>query len=141
VGGRRHDPAAGPRQGCAVTLLLVIVGAAVGAPLRYLTDRAIQQRHDSDFPWGTLTVNVAGSLVLGLMTGAVAAGVSPEPLVPLVGAGLCGALTTWSAFSYETLRLAQEELTAQAAANVALSLGAGVAAAFLGALAGTAIWS
>ncbi|MYX47034.1 fluoride efflux transporter CrcB, partial [Streptomyces sp. SID89] len=54
--------------------LLVIAGAAVGAPLRYLTDRTVQSRHDTVFPWGTFTVNVAGSLVLGLVTGAVAAG-------------------------------------------------------------------
>lgn len=54
--------------------LLVIAGAMVGAPLRYLTDRAVQTRHDSVFPWGTFTVNVCGSLVLGLLTGAVAAG-------------------------------------------------------------------
>ncbi|WP_206437606.1 fluoride efflux transporter FluC, partial [Candidatus Protofrankia datiscae] len=54
--------------------LLVIVGAAVGAPLRYLTDRAVQARHDTAFPWGTFTVNVAASAVLGLVSGAVLAG-------------------------------------------------------------------
>ncbi len=52
-----------------MTVLLVALGAAVGAPLRYLTDRTIQARHDSVFPWGTLTVNVAGSVVLGFITG------------------------------------------------------------------------
>ena len=52
-------------------LLMVCLGAAVGAPARYLTDRAIQSRHDSVFPWGTFTVNVVGfHLVLdgGLLT-------------------------------------------------------------------------
>lgn len=58
--------------------LLVIVGAAVGAPLRYLTDRAVQSRHDSVFPWGTFVVNVSGSLILGLLTGAVAAAPPPR---------------------------------------------------------------
>ena len=52
-----------------MTWLLVAIGAAVGAPLRYLTDRAVQARHDSRFPWGTLTVNVAGSFLLGLVIG------------------------------------------------------------------------
>lgn len=59
--------------------LLVIIGAAVGAPLRYLTDRAVQSRHDTVFPWGTFTVNVSGCLVLGLLTGAVA--VAPRPRI------------------------------------------------------------
>ena len=48
-----------------MTLLLVLAGAAVGAPLRYLTDLLVQSWHDSVFPWGTLAVNVVGSLVLG----------------------------------------------------------------------------
>ena len=56
-----------------MTLLLVALGAVVGAPLRYLTDRFIQARHDTTFPWGTLTVNVAGSLIMGFLTGAAAA--------------------------------------------------------------------
>jgi fluoride exporter len=47
--------------------LLVIVGAAVGAPLRYATDRIVQSRHDTGFPWGTFTVNVVGSFVLGVV--------------------------------------------------------------------------
>ncbi len=49
--------------------LLVVAGGMVGAPLRYLTDRAVQARHDSVLPWGTFMVNVVGCLVLGLLTG------------------------------------------------------------------------
>ncbi|MGZ4607644.1 MAG: fluoride efflux transporter FluC, partial [Blastococcus sp.] len=52
-----------------MTWLLVAAGAAVGAPARYLTDRLVQARHDSVFPWGTLTVNVVGCLVLGALVG------------------------------------------------------------------------
>ena len=66
-------------------LILVILGAAVGAPLRYLTDRAVQARHDTVFPWGTFAVNVFGSLILGLITGAVVAGAAPNSLQLLVG--------------------------------------------------------
>ena len=87
--------------------LLVIVGAMVGAPLRYLTDRAVQLRHDTVFPWGTLVVNVTGCLVLGLLTGAASAGHASAHLQLLIGTGLCGALTTYSTFSYETLRLTE----------------------------------
>ncbi|MGA5362463.1 fluoride efflux transporter CrcB [Streptomyces purpurascens] len=107
--------------------LLVIGGAIVGAPLRYLTDRAVQSRHDSVFPWGTFTVNVTGCLVLGLLTGAA------SHLQLLLGTGLCGALTTYSTFSYETLRLAETGARLQAAVNVAASVAAGLGAAFVGA--------
>ncbi|SMD26490.1 fluoride efflux transporter FluC [Kibdelosporangium aridum] len=53
-----------------MTAVLVFLGAMIGAPLRYLTDRAVQTRHDSLFPWGTFSVNVAGCLVLGGLAGA-----------------------------------------------------------------------
>ncbi|MFI1607635.1 fluoride efflux transporter CrcB [Streptomyces griseofuscus] len=88
--------------------LLVIIGAMVGDPLRYLTDRAVQQRHDTVFPWGTFTVNVVGCLILALLSGAVAAGAASSHVQLLLGTGLCGALTTYSTFSYETLRLAED---------------------------------
>lgn len=111
-----------------MSLILVMVGAAVGAPLRYLTDRAVQSRHDTTFPWGTFVVNVVGSFVLGLATGRL-----PSDLQLLVGTGFCGALTTYSTFSYETLRLAEDGSLLLAVANVAASVAAGLAAAFLGA--------
>jgi CrcB protein len=113
-----------------MTFLLVALGAAVGAPLRYLTDRAVQARHDSVFPWGTLTVNVAGSFVLGLLTGLpVSSSVSA-----LLGTGFCGALTTYSTFSYETLRLARTGARFYAVLNVIASIVAGVGAASVGLL-------
>ncbi|MEV8534901.1 fluoride efflux transporter CrcB [Streptomyces sp. NPDC051211] len=112
--------------------LLVILGGAVGAPLRYLTDRAVQVRHDSVFPWGTFTVNAAGCLVLGALTGAVLAGGAGSRLGLLLGTGLCGALTTYSTFSYETLRLAERGAGFLAAANVAASVLVGLGAVHLG---------
>ena len=70
VAGRRPD---GRRlEGDAVTVVLVLVGGAVGAPLRYLTDLFVQARHDSVLPWGTLTVNVLGLAGPGRLAGAVA---------------------------------------------------------------------
>ncbi|MEW2440960.1 fluoride efflux transporter FluC [Micromonospora marina] len=111
-----------------MTVLLIALGAAIGAPLRYLTDRAVQSRHAAPFPWGTLTVNVAGSLLLG---GLLAAPVGPG-VTALVGTGFCGALTTWSTLSYETLRLARTGERRVAYANMALSVVAGLGAAFLG---------
>ncbi|MEU9739240.1 fluoride efflux transporter CrcB [Micromonospora chersina] len=111
-----------------MTVLLIALGAALGAPLRYLTDRAVQARHDSPFPWGTLTVNVAGSLLLG----AVAAAPASPAVTALVGTGFCGALTTWSTLSYETLRLHREGARGHALASALGSIAAGLAAATVG---------
>ncbi|MFE1175581.1 fluoride efflux transporter CrcB [Streptomyces sp. NPDC058773] len=120
--------------------LLVVAGALVGAPLRFLTDRYVQSRHDTVFPWGTFTVNAAGSLILGLLTGAVAAGAAGSHLQLLLGTGLCGALTTYSTFSYETLRLAADGARGAAAVNVLGSIAAGLAAAFAGAALARVLW-
>ncbi|MEZ3179648.1 fluoride efflux transporter CrcB [Streptomyces pimonensis] len=120
--------------------LYVMLGGMVGAPLRYLTDRAVQSRHDSVFPWGTFTVNVTGSLALGLLTGAAAAGAADSRLQLLLGTGLCGALTTYSTFSYETLRLAEAGARGYAALNVVASVAAGLGAAFAGAGLAHAVW-
>ncbi|MFJ8626517.1 fluoride efflux transporter CrcB [Kitasatospora sp. NPDC093550] len=120
--------------------LLVVAGAVVGAPLRYLTDRAVQSRHDSVFPWGTFTVNVVGCLILGTVTGAVAAGAASSRLQLLLGTGLCGALTTYSTFSYETLRLAETGAGRYAVANAAGSVAAGLAAVYAGAELASALW-
>jgi CrcB protein len=124
-----------------VSLVLVIAGAAIGAPLRYLGDRAIQSRHDTVFPWGTFTVNVLGSLILGVITGAVAAGDASPQVQLAVGTGFCGALTTYSTFSYETLRLLEDDARLFAAANVVASIVAGLGSAFLGVVISQAIWS
>jgi CrcB protein len=112
----------------------------VGAPLRYLTDRAVQSRHDSVFPWGTFAVNVTGCLILGLLTGAAATGTAGSHLQLLLGTGLCGALTTYSTFSYETLRLTETGAGLYAAANVVGSVTAGLGAAFVGVSLAQALW-
>ena len=113
-----------------MTLLMIALGAAVGAPARYLADRAVQSRHESVVPWGTVSVNVVGSLILGVLTGA-GTSVSPQ-VVALLGAGFCGALTTFSTFSFETWRLIEEESYGSAVANVVVSVLAGMAAVAVG---------
>jgi CrcB protein len=107
--------------------LLVVAGAAVGAPLRFATDRIVQSWHRSGFPWGTFVVNVVGSIVLGLVLGSTA---SPE-VTALVGTGFCGALTTYSTFGYETVQLVIENRLL-AVANATASVLAGLGAAGLG---------
>lgn len=108
-------------------VLLVALGAAVGAPLRYLVDRAVQRRTPGAFPWGTFTVNVAGSFVLGVVA---AAGSAPAGL--LVGVGWCGAFTTFSTFGHETERLAASGSELTALLNAVGSVAAGLGAAALG---------
>lgn len=124
-----------------MTVLLVVVGAAVGAPLRYLVDRAVQARHDSVFPWGTFTVNMIGAALLGLVTGGALAAAVPAPVVALLGTGLCGTLTTYSTFSYETLRLLSTRARSLAALNLLASLAGGLGAAYVGFALASALWS
>jgi fluoride exporter len=111
-----------------MTVLLVLLGGAVGAPLRYLADRVVQSRHDSGFPWGTFTVNTVGSLILGVVLGSTA---SPH-LVALIGTGFCGALTTYSTFGYETVSLASRRALLYATLNAFGSVAAGLGVAGLG---------
>jgi CrcB protein len=110
--------------------LMIAIGAAIGAPARYLTDRTIQSRHETTFPWGTLTVNLVASLILGLVTGL--SGYMSAESTALIGTGLCGALSTFSTFSYETMQLVEERSQFYAVANVVLSVLAGLGAAALG---------
>jgi CrcB protein len=124
-----------------VNWVLVIVGGMVGAPLRYLTDHAVRSRYDTVFPWGTFAVNVVGCLILGLLTGAAVAGAASSHLQLLLGTGLCGALTTYSTFSFETLRLAEDGARLYAAANVIASVAVGLGAAFAGVSVAEALWA
>ena len=118
-----------------MTVLLVAIGAAIGAPLRYLIDRMVQSRHQSAFPWGTLTVNVIGSLLLGFLAGLP----TDHALTALLGTGFCGALTTYSTFSFETLKLARSGERLLAGANAIGSVLAGLGAAYVGLLIAQAI--
>ncbi|WP_232661772.1 fluoride efflux transporter CrcB [Pseudonocardia sp. TRM90224] len=118
--------------------LMVVLGAAVGAPLRYLTDLVLRRRLGDAFPWGTFVVNVVGSFVLGVVLGA---GSSPV-VAALLGTGFCGALTTYSTFGYETVQLISRGRRWTALVNAMGSVLAGLAAAGLGLAAGAAAaWS
>ncbi len=112
-----------------MTVAMVLLGGAIGAPLRYLTDLLVQSRYHGAFPWGTFLVNVAGSLLLGVTAALVSAGASPW-VYALVGTGFCGALTTFSTFSYETVRLVEEGSIFKAVMNClgSVAVGLGVCA-------------
>ncbi|MCA1983410.1 MAG: fluoride efflux transporter CrcB [Nocardioides sp.] len=115
-----------------MTALLVLLGGAIGAPTRYLVDVVVQSRHDSVLPWGTISVNVAGSLLLGLVAGLTYVSDAPTWALTLVGTGFCGALTTFSTFSYETVRLAEAGRWRAATGNVVISLVLGLVAVAIG---------
>ena len=108
--------------------LLVALGAAVGAPARYLVNHLARERLGATPAAGTLVVNVAGSFVLGLLVGA---GVTGAPLA-LVGIGFCGALTTFSTLAVEVWDALSDERRVEATAVVTLSLTLGIGAAWLG---------
>jgi fluoride exporter len=120
-----------------VIVLFVALGAAVGAPARYLTDRAVQRLHRGRFPFGTLTVNIVGSFILGLVTGGTT---TTTGVYALVGTGFCGALTTYSTFGYETVRLLEERAPRRAVGYAALSIAAGLGAAAAGVAIGLTVW-
>jgi fluoride exporter len=113
-----------------MTLAWIALGAAVGAPMRYVVDHVVQRRHHTVFPWGTMTVNLGGCLVLGFL---VAASGRLSPAVQLAaGTGFCGALTTYSTFAYEALHLAEDRTRFYAVTYVLASLLGGFGAVGLG---------
>jgi len=113
-------------------LLLVAVGGAVGAMGRYGVGLWARARFGPDFPWGTFTVNVTGSLVLGFLMGLSLSGRLDRNLRTVLATGFCGAFTTFSTFSFETLGLLREGYVMRAVANLGASLALGLAAAMLG---------
>lgn len=115
-------------------ILTVVVGlaAGLGAVVRYVVDQLIEARHDTVFPFGTFTVNVTGSLLLGLVSGlAMHHGLPTGPTIAL-SAGFCSGYTTWSTFAYETLALVETGALLEAAGNVLASVAAGLTAAAAG---------
>jgi CrcB protein len=112
-----------------VTWLLVVLGAVVGAPARFLVDRVARETSRAGTILGTLEVNVAGSFVLGVLAGWKGL---PSWALLLGGVGFCGAFTTFSTLAFETWVFFEERAWRPFAANLALSLGLGLAAVYAG---------
>lgn len=125
--------------------MTVAAGGAVGSVLRYQIGRAVSNLAGpaNAFPWGTLAVNIAGSLAMGVLVGWLARGnanpQSAEPLRLLVGVGLLGGFTTFSAFSSELVAMLHRGQAGMAAGYAAASLIAGMAAVIIGLVAAQSI--
>lgn len=112
-----------------MTWLLVVAGAVVGAPVRFLVDRIARDTSSAGTILGTLVVNVVGSFILGMCAGWAG---RPSWLLPLVGIGFCGAMTTFSTLAFETWVFFEERAWRPFAANLVLSLGLGLLAVWAG---------
>lgn len=98
-------------------LLLLSIAGGVGAATRFLLDGVIRARTRGSAPWGTILINLGGSLLLGLLTGAVLAHAVPDTCQLVLGTGFLGGYTTFSSASVETVRLLQERRVATAVLN------------------------
>jgi CrcB protein len=120
--------------------LLVVVGAGLGAVMRYAVGRLVQGLADSDRPWGTAVVNLTGTFALGLAVGLGADRIGGDNALDVIGLGILGGYTTFSTWMVESVRLAEEggalaritPESAAAAVNVIGQLAAGVLLAAAG---------
>jgi CrcB protein len=113
-------------------LLLIGSGGFIGSVLRYLLSQSVQNKFLSSFPYGTMSVNIIGSLLIGVVYGLVDKGnLSPEARL-FLATGILGGFTTFSAFTLDALNLLQEGLWLESISYILLSVVLGVVAAFLG---------
>ncbi|MCS6777770.1 MAG: fluoride efflux transporter CrcB [Chloroherpetonaceae bacterium] len=112
--------------------LIVGLGGFFGANARYLLGVWAGQRWGTDFPYGTLIINITGCFLLGLFATLALRFVWSDQWRLLIAIGFLGAYTTFSTFEYETLQLVAEGSWARALANVLISVSVGFLAAYLG---------
>jgi CrcB protein len=116
------------------SLFPVMIGGAIGAGARHLVGQWVIARVGPGFPWGTLSINIVGSLAMGLLIGALARGDAGEPMRLFVGVGILGGFTTFSAFSLDFWTLFERGQGAQAFAYVFASVVGATIACGLGLL-------
>ncbi|MDF2572884.1 MAG: CrcB-like protein [Sporomusa sp.] len=116
-----------------LNILIVAIGGGIGAASRYLVSSWAAERFGSNFPYGTLFVNVAGCFIIGLFLALVNDKIIVKPEWRLfVTTGFLGGLTTFSSFSYETIKLLQESDVSLALYNVIANCGIGFLATWVG---------
>ncbi len=113
--------------------ILICLGGAIGTGLRYLTSGLAARWLGADFPYGTLIVNIVGSFLIGLIQQiGTASLLIPETTRLFLTVGIMGGLTTYSSFSYETVRLAQIGAWGEAWVNVLATTALCLGVCFLG---------
>lgn len=121
----------------AVRSLWIALAGSAGALSRYQLEGLVSRHTRGAFPWGTLVVNLSGCFVLGLLFTVLTERFLPHPdLRAALTIGFLGAYTTFSTFAFESVRLAEDGAPGIALLNVVVSVAAGVAAAWLGIVAG-----
>jgi fluoride exporter len=115
-----------------LTWIGVSLAGALGAPTRYLLDSLVGDHTSGSFPWGTFVINLSGSFALGVLTGLALYHGFPATPKLILGTGFCGAYTTFSTWTFETVRLLEEGSTREAGLNAAASLVLGLVAAAAG---------
>ena len=113
-------------------LLYVMVGGAVGSGARYLTGRAMLSLLGADYPFGTLAVNLIGGLLMGVLVGVLARNTASETWRLLLGVGVLGGFTTFSAFSLDVVAMIERGAIGVAFGYVLVSVIGSVAALFAG---------
>ncbi|MCX7623650.1 MAG: fluoride efflux transporter CrcB [Thermomicrobium sp.] len=121
-------------------LVLVALGGALGATLRYLVTSWVQQRVDF-FPWGTLVVNLVGSFLIGMVLELTLRGYLSSQARLFLAVGILGGFTTFSSFSWETLALLEDGDVLPALVYGVGSLVAGISLAWLGSVTVRWLWS
>ncbi|KTT97134.1 camphor resistance protein CrcB [Sphingomonas yabuuchiae] len=113
-------------------LFLVMLGGALGSGARYWTGRQMLDAFGPDFPYGTLTVNWVGGLLMGLLAGVLARTGGTEGWRLFIGVGILGGFTTFSSFSLDTITLIERGQITVALGYIALSLLGSLAALWAG---------
>ena len=122
-----------------MNILLVALGGAIGAAVRYLAGVFIGMRLGPDFPWGTFIINVSGSFFIGMVLVLTEEGVLPAGARLFLAVGVLGGYTTFSTYSYETLQLLTSGEPETAALNTLGQVVAGLAAVYLGVIVARAL--
>ena len=117
-----------------MNLILVFIGGGIGSVARYTVTTLVKNFTAVSFPFGTLTVNVVGSFLMGIVTALIAGkwAVDSEPVRLLLAVGFLGGFTTFSSFSMETLTLIEKHEIFYALANIVTNMVLGLLAAYVG---------
>jgi CrcB protein len=113
-------------------ILLVGLGGSLGSMLRYISVKTIDTRINGSFPYGTLTVNLAGSFIIGIVYAIAIRKTGPDNWSVFLGAGFCGGFTTFSAFAVENLNMINQRMFSSSLVYISSSILLGILAVAIG---------